>query len=186
MTEFLGGVSLVVAHNSKFDRKFLEKRLPIFESLRWGCSLEQIGWIKEGLGSSKLDYIAFKFGFFFDAHRAEEDCLALLEILQQRMPKSGELALKSLLDQSSLRSYKINATGAPFEAKDKLKSRGYKWDAEQRVWHTTVAGDDAIIAEVAWLKPEIYDGQNAALEFEVLDALTLFSTRPGKKVMKSI
>ena len=31
---FLEGVSLVVAHNSKFDRVFMEKRLPIFESLQ--------------------------------------------------------------------------------------------------------------------------------------------------------
>ena len=186
VAEFLEGVSFVIAHNSKFDRKFLENRLSIFEGLPWGCSLDQIGWIKEGLGSAKLDYIAFKFGFFFDGHRAEEDCLALLEILQQPLPKSGELALKTLLNQSAQRSYKINATAAPFDAKDKLKARGYRWDGEKRVWHTTVAGDEAIIAEIAWLKPEIYSGKDAKLEFEVLDAMTLFSARPGKQIFKAI
>lgn len=186
VAEFLDGVSIVIAHNSEFDRQFLERRLPVFESLQWGCSLKQIDWKNEGVGSAKLDYIAFQFGFFFDPHRAEEDCRALLEILQQTLPGSGELALKALLNQSVQKSYKIFATAAPFDAKNKLKVRGYRWDVERKVWHTTVSGDDAIKAEVAWLKSEVYNGKGVMLEFEVLDAMTLFSARPGKQVIKAI
>lgn len=78
--QFLEGVSLVVAHNSKFDRVFMEKRLPIFESLPWGCSFVQVDWGDEGVGSAKLEYIAYQYGFFYDAHRADVDCFALLEI----------------------------------------------------------------------------------------------------------
>lgn len=186
VAEFLDGVSFVIAHNSEFDRQFLERRLPVFESLPWGCSLKQIGWKNEGVGSAKLDYIAFQFGFFFDPHRAEEDCRALLEILQQTLPGSGELALKVLLNQSAQKSYKVCATAAPFDAKDKLKARGYRWDVERKVWHTTINGDDAIKVEVAWLKSEVYNGKGVMLEFEVLDAMTLFSVRPGKQVIKAI
>ena len=48
VAQFLADVSLVVAHNSKFDRVFLEKRLPIFESLPWGCSFRKsIGTVRE-------------------------------------------------------------------------------------------------------------------------------------------
>lgn len=186
VAEFLDGVSIVIAHNSEFDRQFLERRLPVFEALPWGCSLKQIGWKNEGVGSAKLDYIAYQFGLFFDPHRAEEDCRALLEILQQTLPSSGELALKTLLDQSSQKSYKVCATGSPFDSRDKLKGRGYRWDAEKKVWHTTVTGDDAIKDEVAWLKSEIYSSKSPTLKFEVLDATTLFSSRPGKQVSKAI
>ncbi len=186
VAQFLDGVSLVIAHNSKFDRVFLEKRLPLFESLPWGCSFAQVDWRGEGVGSAKLDYIAYQYGFFYEAHRAEGDCYALLEILQQPLPKSGDLVLKSILSGLAQKSYQIFATGSPFETKDMLKSRGYRWDGEKKCWHTTVAGDDAIKAEVAWLKESVYGGKKASVEIEVHNCMTRFSTRTGKRATRDI
>lgn len=186
VAQFLDGVSLVIAHNSKFDRVFLEKRLPLFESLPWGCSFAQVDWRGEGVGSAKLDYIAYQYGFFYEAHRAEGDCYALLEILQQPLPKSGDLVLKSILSGLAQKSYQIFATGSPFETKDMLKSRGYRWDGEKKCWHTTVAGDDAIKAEVAWLKASVYGGKKASVEIEVHNCMTRFSKRTGKRAIRDI
>lgn len=186
VAQFLDGVSLVIAHNSKFDRVFLEKRLPLFESLPWGCSFAQVDWRGEGVGSAKLDYIAYQYGFFYEAHRAEGDCYALLEILQQPLPKSGDLVLKSILSGLSQKSYQIFATGSPFETKDMLKARGYRWDGEKKCWHTSVAGDDAIKAEVAWLKTSVYGGKKASVEIEVHNCMTRFSKRTGKRAIRDI
>ena len=183
---FLEGVSLVIAHNSKFDRVFLEKRFPIFESLPWGCSLEQVDWNGEGIGSAKLDYIAYQYGFFYDAHRAEVDCLALLEILQQPLPKSGMLVLKSILNGLDQKSYQIFAIGSPFETKDTLKARGYRWDGDKKCWHTKVAGDDAIKAEVEWLKGNVYNGKKAKVEIEVYNCMTRYSNRTGNRAVREI
>ena len=184
--QFLEGVSIVIAHNSKFDRVFLEKRLPVFESLPWGCSLAQVDWSAEGIGSAKLDYIAFQYGFFYEAHRAEEDCFALLEILQQPLPKSGDLVMKSILDRLGQKSYQVFATGSPFETKDTLKARGYRWDGDRKSWHITVAGDDAVRSEVAWLKSEVYGGKKARVEIEVHNCLTRFSNRTGNRAIREI
>ncbi|MFA6922438.1 MAG: 3'-5' exonuclease [Gallionella sp.] len=186
VARFLEGVSLVIAHNSKFDRVFLEKRLPVFESLPWGCSLAQVDWSTEGIGSAKLDYIAYQYGFFYEAHRAEEDCYALLEILQQPLPKSGDLVLKSILNGLAQKSYQLFATGSPFETKDILKARGYRWDGDKKCWHTTVAGDDAVKAEVVWLKSEVYGGKKARVEIEVHNCLTRFSNRTGNRAVREI
>lgn len=186
VAQFLDGVSLVIAHNSRFDRVFLEKRLPLFESLPWGCSFAQVDWRGEGVGSAKLDYIAYQYGFFYEAHRAEGDCYALLEILQQRLPKSGDLVLKSILNGLAQKSYQIFAIGSPFETKDMLKSRGYRWDGEKKCWHTTVGGDDAIKAEVVWLKASVYGGKKASVEIEVHNCMTRFSTRTGKRAIRDI
>lgn len=186
VAQFLDGVSLVIAHNSKFDRVFLEKRLPIFETLPWGCSFAQVDWRGEGIGSAKLDYISYQYGFFYEAHRAEGDCFALLEILQQPLPKSGDLVLKSILSSLSQKSYQIFATGSPFETKDTLKARGYRWDGVKKCWHTTVAGDDAIKAEVSWLKNSVYGGKNARVEIEVHNCLTRFSSRAGNRAIREI
>lgn len=186
VAQFLSDVTVVIAHNSKFDRVFLEKRFPIFESLPWGCSFAQVDWNGEGVGSAKLDYIAYQYGFFYEAHRAEEDCFALLEILQQRLPKSGTLVLKSILDALPLKSYKVYATGSTFDKKDVLKQRGYRWDGDKKVWHITVTGDDEVKAEVEWLKNDVYGGKSAFVDIEVLNCLTRFSTRAGNRITKAI
>jgi DNA polymerase-3 subunit epsilon len=180
------GASLIIAHNAKFDRPFLERRFPVFETLPWGCSFAQVDWTGEGLGARKLDYIAFHFGFFFEAHRAEMDCQALLHILQQTLPKSGILVLKSVLDQLPQKDWTVYALNSPFETKDLLKGRMYYWDATRKTWHRTVTGTDDITAEVAWLKDTIYMGHSVTLEFEVRDALLRYSRRPGKKTTKAI
>lgn len=183
---FLEGVSLVVAHNSKFDRVFMEKRLPIFESLPWGCSFAQVDWNEEGIGSAKLEYIAYKYGFFYDAHRADMDCFALLEILQQKLPKSGELVLKSILNCLSQKSYTIYAIGSPFDTKDILKARSYRWDGDKKCWHITVTGDNALKAEVVWLKSSVYGGKPAKVEIEVQNCMNRFSSRSGNRAIREI
>ncbi|MFM7004777.1 MAG: hypothetical protein ACKOXN_12740, partial [Limnohabitans sp.] len=38
----------------------------------------------------------------------------------------------------------VKAFGSPFETKDKLKARGYRWDAEARVWYTAVKSAAAL------------------------------------------
>lgn len=184
--ELIRGAALVIAHNSRFDRPFLEQRLPIFETLPWGCSFAQLDWKGEGIGSAKLDYIASQYGFFFDAHRAETDCLALLEILQQPLPRSSVLALKRLVDKVQEKDWCVFALNSKFETKDALKARSYQWNAERKTWHRTMTGTEAITGEVAWLKETVYGGRAVKLEFEVRDALLRYSKRPGKTVFKDI
>ena len=184
--ELLKDAVLVVAHNARFDRPFLEQRLPIFETLPWGCSFAQIDWRGEGVGSAKLDYIANQYGFFFDAHRADTDCLALLEILQRPLPKSSVIALKRLADRLQEKDWCVYALNSKFETKDLLKARSYQWNPERKTWHRTVSGTEAITGEVAWLKETIYGGRAVKLEFEVRDALSRYSKRPGKTVFKDI
>lgn len=184
--ELVKDAALVIAHNARFDRPFLEQRLPIFETLPWGCSFAQVDWRGEGVGSAKLDYIAYQYGFFFDAHRAETDCMALLEILQKPLPKSSLIALKRLVDQSTEKDWCVFALGSKFETKDTLKARSYQWNAERKTWHRTLTGTEAITGEVAWLKETIYGGRAVKLEFEVRDAQLRYSKRPGKTVLKDI
>ena len=58
-------------------------------------------------------------GFFFDAHRAYTDCLAVAFMLH-RVPESLNEILKPRV--------KVTAVGSPYEVKDILKGRGYKWN----------------------------------------------------------
>ncbi len=176
----MDGVTLVIAHNASFDRPFLEDRMPLFSNLAWGCSLEQVPWSDEGFRGAKLEYLCSAVGFFYGAHRSEVDCRALLELLHRPLPRSGKTGLRRLMDAASEPALRLWATGSPFETKDVLRERNYRWDADRRCWHRVVP-KSAAKAESEWLKAEVYSGRAAQIEVEVLDSRVRFSGRPGPR-----
>jgi DNA polymerase III subunit epsilon len=92
VTAFVEGVVIAIAHNSGFDRKFAERYWPVFEHKPWGCSATEIDWRKHGFEGSKLSYLLHGAGFFHQAHRAVDDCHALLEVLDFDLPTTGSPA----------------------------------------------------------------------------------------------
>jgi DNA polymerase III subunit epsilon len=176
----LNGASFVIAHNAAFDRPFLEARVPAFAAAQWACSFAQVPWEQEGFRGMKLEYLGWQSGFFFDAHRSEIDCRALLEVLRRPLPKSGVIALKRLLETAAEPALRLWATGSPFETKDVLRERGYRWDPDRRCWHRLVA-KSAAKEESEWLKAAVYAGRAAQIEVEVLDAKVRFSERQGPR-----
>ncbi len=175
----LDGVDLVIAHNAGFDRPFVESRLPAFAQVAWACSFADIDWKAQGQQSAKLESLAQAHGWFYDAHRAEMDCHALLAVLAQPLPQVPGTGLARLLQAALQPSYRLSATNAPFEAKDKLKARGYRWNGDQRVWQTRLGDDAALQAEYAWLREQVYGQRHAAVQVEKLDARTKYSARGG-------
>ena len=178
VTALVAQADLVVAHNAGFDRPFVEARFPVFAGKAWGCSFQGIDWKKEGSGSAKLEFLASERGWFYDAHRAQVDCHALLQVLASPLT-DGQTGLARLLAGADQTRYKMRATGAPFEAKDKLKSRGYRWDGEGRVWWCSLGSDTLLDAECAWLRAEVYGQRSARVQLEALDSRVQFSSRSG-------
>jgi len=177
----LADVSVLIAHNAGFDRKFLEPRLPVFARRPWACSFREVPWSEAGIESSKLEYLAYRCGFFYDGHRAEIDCMALLEVLARPFGESGPPALKVLLDCARSPSYRLWATGSPFESKDVLKQRGYWWDAPRRCWYGEFRERAEIDTELVWLKAAVYGGKSVALDLEQFDATSRYSGREGTR-----
>ncbi len=170
---------LVVAHNAGFDRPFVEARFPGFAEKAWACSFADIDWKAAGAGSSKLSALAQDRGWFYDAHRAQVDCHALLQVLAQPVGQAPTTGLAQLIAAASKPSFKLRATGSPFESKDALKSRGYRWDGDAKVWYCTLADPARLEAELAWLKAEVYGRRSARVEIETLDSLVRYSARSG-------
>ena len=67
---------------------------------------------------------------------------------------------------------------APYDNKDKLKERGYKWDGERKIWSELVSHAD-LTAEADWLRVEVYANKKFKLELEKIDAYNRFSYRRG-------
>jgi DNA polymerase-3 subunit epsilon len=182
----LDGVSLVIAHNAAFDRPFVEARLPQFKTLAWACSFADVDWKQEGRSSAKLENLASAQSFFYDAHRAETDCHALLAVLEAQLPVSGQTGFARLLAAASQPAFVLQATGAPFESKDLLKARAYRWHAENRVWRLTLADETLLEREFAWLRQHVYGHKPAKVLVEKLDARSKYSSRSGDSRIVSI
>lgn len=134
-----GPADLVIAHNAGFDRPFCESRLEIFADKAWACSLREIPWREEGIESAKQEFIAYRYGFFYDGHRAGADCLAGIHILAQTLPASGRPVLAAVLESARLATYRVWAVNTPYEARAALKARGYFWnngdDGRPKAWY---------------------------------------------------
>jgi DNA polymerase-3 subunit epsilon len=177
----LQDVAVVIAHNAAFDRPFVEQRWPIFERLQWACSLRDIDWSAEGFGSAKLEYLMYTQGMFYEAHRAETDCRALLEVLSRILPNSQKTALLAMLETLNQPQVRVYALNSPFETKDQLKLRGYRWDGELRCWHKTLSGGQAMSDELSWLKKRVYGDRAATIETETLGGTVRYSHRTGQR-----
>jgi DNA polymerase III subunit epsilon len=179
ISAFVDDAVIMIAHNSSFDRKFAERYWPIFEQKAWGCSMTQVGWRRHGFEGSRLGYLLNGAGFFHGAHRAIDDCHALLEVLAFELPTTGAPALSVLLDQARKNTMRVWAEQSPFDMKDTLKRRGYRWsdgsDGRPRSWYIDVE-EGKLEDEIAFLKTEIYL-REIDPRLQTLTAFTRFSVR---------
>ncbi|MDA9479656.1 DNA polymerase III subunit epsilon [Bradyrhizobium sp. CCBAU 65884] len=179
ITAFAESGVITIAHNSAFDRKFVERCWPVFEHKAWACSMREIDWRKHGFAGAQLGYLLNGAGFFHHAHRTVDDCHALLEILALELPTMGSSALALLLETARKPPMRVWAEQTAFELKDSLKRRGYRWndgsDGRPKSWFRDV-DETALDDEIAFLRSEIYM-QDVEPTVQRLTAFTRFSSR---------
>jgi DNA polymerase-3 subunit epsilon len=182
----LAGADLIIAHNASFDRPFCESRFPEFREKAWACSFVEIDWKAQKRSSAKLESLAQDIGLFYDAHRAEMDCHALLAVLLSKHASDADSGLMRLLQSSKKSSFLLHANQAPYDGKAMLKARGYRWNPDRRVWCIRLADDTALERECDWLKANIYAQSSATLDVEKLTAQDRYSNRPGELSQRRI
>ena len=159
VSAFVAPAALIIAHNAAFDRRFLERFCDGFAVKPWGCSMCEVDWAGEGYEGTKLAYLAAGSGFFYERHRAAHDCLAAIELLTRPGPRSRRTGLAQLLERARRPQARVWAENAPFELKDILKRRGYRWNGDgqggPRAWYIDV-DLEARDAEAAFLQRDIY------------------------------
>ena len=154
---------LIVAHNARFDRPFVECVLPAARDKPWACTREQVPWTAERFASQALHCLLCAYGVYARGrHRALADCEAGVWLLAQRLPVSGDTVLAAMRRQALTPTERIWAIRSPFASKDLLRTRGYRWMPEmrhaiERSWWTEVEPDE-VDAELAWLREHVYSG----------------------------
>lgn len=175
IAQLLDGVSLVVAYNSDFDRRMVEAALPAFASLPWADACFEIDWDAFGVVGRKLENVLLHAcGAFFEAHRAMDDVTATIHALATAT-LDGRPAMAYLLDAARTPTTRIWAARAPYELKDELKARGYRWAAERKTWYRDMRGDPYSVdvrMENDWLTD-----RQVRPDFKTLTAKERFSVR---------
>ena len=163
IAEFLDKAEFVVSHNALRDRPLLEALSWDFAEKPWACSIADVPWTEYGVDTSRLVNIAEHYGFFFRAHRAAEDCTALLAVLGATTPRQPRPAFHDLLASVKRESVQVDAIAVPYAHKDMLKRRRYRWipdsDGRPAAWRIEVAPQN-LDAEIAWLDRYIYCGSD--------------------------
>jgi DNA polymerase-3 subunit epsilon len=156
---FVADAELVIAHNARFDRPIAEKAWPVFKNLNWACSIDGVPWREKGFEGTKLAYLLMGGGLFADAHRAIGDCQALLHLLSSPFGAEGKPALATLLANARETTIRVFAVDSPFDRKDLLKTRGYRWSNGtkgcRRCWWRDVA-EGELETELAFLRASIF------------------------------
>lgn len=157
---------IVIAHNAKFDRPFIDRKSKISKEKIWGCSYKHIDWYARGFTSSKLELLNIYHGFFTDSHRAINDVDALLYLLSLGGVQEAKPYLHELLGNAKRPMVHVIASSSPFESKDHLKTRGYRWDNTNRFWSKVIFQDE-LNSELRWLEETVYVGPFAGLTREI-------------------
>ncbi len=179
VSAFLAETVIIIAHNAAFDRPFCERAWPDFVSKHWACSSTEVAWRSHGRSGSRLAYLLNEVGYFTDGHRAMNDCEAVLTVLGHG-PIDGGTYLGELLASARRLTVRIYAEGAPFDSKDVLKARGYRWfegSADRpKCWRKDLF-EDLLDAELAFLKSTVFSGKGIELPIQRFSAIDRYSIR---------
>jgi DNA polymerase-3 subunit epsilon len=180
VSAFMEDVVLVIAHEARFDRPFCEALFPVFATKHWACSNAEVDWRARGHRGTKLTYLLNDFGYFYDGHRALDDCHAVLEVLANVLPGAVESSFGELLKTARKAKVRVWAEGAPFEHKDALRARGYRWsdgnNGSRRAWWTDVE-EEAVEAEVSYLRSAFFADQPMQFPMKRITGLDRYSIR---------
>lgn len=180
VSKILADAVIVIAHNARFDRPFVENLLDDFKDIAWACSIADVEWNKEGFEGVKLEFLAYKYNFFYEGHRATIDCQAGIELLSRSLPKSGEQVLKQLLRNARRTDIRLWAEGAPFDRKDILKKRGYRWSpgehGKRKAWYKDLP-EAELEDEMKYLNDSIYSRAVGVLPTDKFNARIRYSQR---------
>lgn len=129
-------VNVVIAHHASFDRRIFERLDKEFAKKVWMCTQQMIPWAEEGVMGTKQEYIATSLGLFYDAHRAQSDCEALLYIMAQPLPRSDRMPLSVMINEVRRPLYAVQLPVIPFKqasyVKQDLFRLGYHFPRDEQ------------------------------------------------------
>lgn len=127
VADMLASCDGVVAFNAGFDRPHLEKMIGRHVPVPWGCVLVDVPWRQARFGPGPQGYLLMQAGYYMpQAHRAKDDVLALIQLLDL-VCGDGETVMAKTLAAINTPAWRFEAKQAPYGYKDDLREQRYRW-----------------------------------------------------------
>lgn len=148
----MGDVDVLIAFNAKFDAGHLKSRFPGMRH-PWIDARVEFDWQAAGHEGRSQQALLTSCGHFYQAHRAASDIWALAMLIATPAA-DGRTIAAHLVDHGRRVDVRVGAVNAPFAVKDRLRARGYRWQAQARVWtidvpSSQVAAERAALAAIS-------------------------------------
>ncbi len=163
--------SVLISHNARFDRAWLEEH-GAYKTNWWACTLDMIDWKQvHDMPCRTLKHLAWEHGFFPNAHRALDDTETLVKLLSSKSKSNPERTYaQELLTCAATKRRILFATYSPFDKKDLLKEKQFKWSSERKTWWKVVLETE--LEELkTYLDQEVYSGHPRYEITEPVDSL---------------
>jgi DNA polymerase-3 subunit epsilon len=128
-------VDFCVAHNSKFDRPFVEEKIDSLKDIPWTCSIKDLDWDDWNFPKKNQESLCEYHGFYFVGHRAINDTKALAELLQQNTPLEDMTYFQYLNNNIDNKEYLLIAKNTPFDSKSIFNLHNFMWEANTKFWY---------------------------------------------------
>jgi len=158
----LSACQLIVAHNAKFDRKFIEKYIET-ENV-WACSQNDINWKNRGFFKKSLELLCIWHGFYYGAHRAMNDVNATIHLTLHPYYTNNK-PLVELIENAKKPLYRIinkfpyNEDHIKLIKSRTINDKKYNWNASNKSWDIFINNELETNTEMQWLKDKIYNGR---------------------------
>ena len=166
VSEIIQKTDIMVAHNAKFDRSFMDISTPISKDKVWACSIYDIDWLERGFVKGSLELLSIWHGFYYDSHRAMNDVDAVIHLVTHPSNKDNKPVVE-LIKNAQVPYYEIIASNSPFETKDILRANNYKWNGDKKFWWKAIKKEE-IDLERDWLTKNVYKGYFKGIIEEIL------------------
>ena len=155
--QIFSSTELIVAHNSAFDRRFIDRYSNVSHDKVWGCTMVDIDWLKNGFPSKGLEILSMWHGFYYDSHRGMNDVAAMIHLVTHDF-ESGRSYSSELLENSFKHYYLLEAQFKYDVSKvEKCKAEGFFWNNPSKTWCKKISNEE-IDSTREWVSANLQDG----------------------------
>jgi len=149
---------LIVAHNSGFDRRFIDRYSEKSKDKVWGCTMVDIDWLKNGFSAKGLEILSMWHGFYYDSHRGMADVEAMIHLVTYEFEQNKNY-MPELLTNTFKPYYLMEVSFKYDEDKvEKCKANNFTWSGNiTKTWRKKLSLDE-IDTTTEWVSDHIHDG----------------------------
>jgi len=157
---------LIVAHNAKFDRAFLDRYLEVSNKKVWGCTMDDIEWNENGFSNKGLEILSMWHGFYYDSHRGMVDVEAMIHLVTHQF-ESGKPYIAELI-KNSFKHYYLIEVNFPFDRHkiELCKAEKFFYNNINKSWCKKLTLD-GINSAKNWVAGNLQDGVFKGIVIEI-------------------